>query len=224
MTIVTDYTREAREDSLVCANLDKYRFSHWLCNILQNFFSTPLNIKDERLNKLLFIQDGIDADKCRALIRVGLPMEKDSRTASETPAILVSATTAQYPVTPINFGTPATAGAIGATQMGRTTLPRQLGGQIAVITEHLDGTYLLSEIIELFMATHRHIFQRDNGAVSQFNVLGSSGVQMIPTGQAGNAKELYQDVISVSAVGAVSYAFDTQGPVFRGLERKTNIK
>ena len=151
-------------------------------------------------------------------------MEKDSRTASETPAILVSATDAQYPINPLNFGTPSVEGAIGATQMGQAVLPRKLGGQIAVITEHLDGTYLLSEIIELFMATHRHLFQRDNGAVSQFNVLGSSGVQMIQIGQAGNAKELYQDVISVSAIGAVSYAFDTQGPVFRGLERKTNIK
>lgn len=224
MTIVTEYTHDAREDSLLCANLDKYRFSHWLCNIMQNFFSTPLNIKDERLNKLLFVQDGIDADKCRALIRVGLPMEKDSRTASETPAILVSATEAQYPVTPINFGIPSVDGAVGATQMGQSFLPRKVGGQIAVITEHLDGTYLLSEIIELFLAMNRHLFQMDNGAISQFNVLGSSGVQMIPTGQAGNAKELYQDVISVSAVGTVSYAFDTQGPIFRGLERKTTIK
>lgn len=224
MTIVTDYTQKAQEDSLTCANLDKYRFSHWLCNILQNFFSTPLNIKDERLNKLLFKQDGIEPDQCRALIRIGLPLEKDSRTASETPAIFVSATEAQYPVTPLNFGLQSVAGAIGATQMGESVLPRKLGGQIAVITESLDGTYLLSEIIELFMAMHRHLFQRDNGAVSQFNVLGSSGVQMLQIGQAGNAKELYQDVISVSAVGAVSYAFDTQGPIFRGLERKTNIK
>ena len=108
--------------------------------------------------------------------------------------------------------------------MGEAFVARKLGGQIAVLTESLDGTYLLSEIIELFMATHKYLFQRDNGAVSQFNVLGSSGVQMIQIGQAGNAKELYQDVISVSAVGTVSYMFDTQGPIFRGLERKTTIK
>lgn len=224
MSIVTDYTKDARKDTLSCANLDKYRFSHWLCNIMQNFFSTPLNIKDERLNKILFAQDGIDSDECRAIIRVGLPLEKDSRTAGATPAILVSATDAQYPVTPLNFGTPSYDGAIGATQMGQSVLPRRLGGQIAVLTESLDGTYLLSEIIELFMATHRHLFQRDNGAVSQFNVLGSTGVQMIHIGQAGNAKELYQDVISVSAVGTVSYAFDTQGPIFRGLEQTITPK
>jgi hypothetical protein len=224
MTIITDYTKEACEDSLVCANLDKYRFSHWLCNIMQNFFSSPLNIKDERLHKLLFVQDGIDSDQCRALIRVGLPLEKDSRTACGTPAILVSATEAQYPVTPINFGIPSVDGAIGATQMGQSFMPRKLGGQVAVITEALDGTYLLSEIIEMFMVANRHLFQRDNGAISQFNVLGSSGVQMLQTGQAGNAKELYQDVISISVVGTVSYALDTQGPIFRGLERKTNIK
>lgn len=218
MSILTDYTKNATKDTLVCANLDKYRFSHWLCNIVQNFFSSPLNIKDERLNKLLFRQDGIDSDECRASIRVGLPLEKDSRTAGSTPAILVSATDAKYPITPINFGTPSTGGSIGATQIGQSFLPRVLGGQLAVLTESLDGTYLMSEILEVFMATHRHLFQRDNGAVSQFNVLGSTGVQMIQAGQAGNAKELYQDVISVSAVGTVSYAFDTQGPVFRGID------
>ena len=222
--ITTDYTKEANKDTLVCASLDKYRFTHWLCDFVSNFLSEPGNIKDERLRSLLWPQDGSEPDQCHAKVRVGLPMEKDSRNAGATPAILVSATEASYPVETLNLGVGVFAGDINALQMGKNVIPRKLGAKIAVVTESLDGTYLFSDIIEMYLLRCKHLVKTDNGAISQFNVLGSTGPQMIQQGQAGNAKTIYQDVISLSVIGSLAYVFDTAGPVYRGVTPRTETR
>jgi hypothetical protein len=108
--------------------------------------------------------------------------------------------------------------------MGKNVVPRKLGAKVAVVTESLDGTYLFSDIIELYLLTCKHLVKADNGAIAQFNVLGSTGPQMLQPGQAGNAKTLYQDIISLSVVGSVAYVFDTAGPVYRGVSATTRMR
>lgn len=223
-TVATSYTKEDNKDTLQGAKLDKYRLSHWLCDILQNFFSTPLNIHDERLAKLLFRQDRPGADQCKALFQVALPMSKDTRKACTTPAVLVSAGECTYPVQTMQNGLNAVKGAINAKAMYKQEALRKIDMKVAVLTESLDGTELLCGIIEDFLVINSLLLIRDNGAISQFNVLGSSEAQQIPIAEAMNAKELYQEVIRLSVAGGMVWTADTQGPVFRGLTQQLEVK
>ena len=223
-TIKTDYTEKATRDTLQGARLDKYRLSHWLCDILRNFFSSPVNIHDERLVSLLFRQDGHEPDACCAKFLVARPMSKDTRKAAVTPAILVSAGECTYPVTPLNNGLDSINGAIEARAMYQRHAFRKINIRVAVLTESLDGTELLTGIIEDFLVLNTLQLQVDNGAVSQFNVLGSSEAQQISIGEAHNAKELYQEVINLSVAGSVVWSTDTQGPVYRGLTQQMKVE
>lgn len=223
-TIRTDYTEEATRDTLKGAKLDKYRLSHWLCDILRNFFSSPINIHDERLVRLLFKQDGHTPDTCCAHFQVALPMSKDTRKAGITPAVLVSAGECTYPVQTFNNGLESINGQIEAKAMYQRYAFRKINMKVAVLTESLDGTELLSGIIEDFLVINTLHLQADNGAVSQFNVLGSSEAQQIAIAEAMNAKELYQEVINLSVAGSVVWTADTQGPVYRGLTQQLHAE
>jgi hypothetical protein len=223
MTVVTDYTTKANENSLHAAQLTRYRFTHWLCDTIKNFMSSPVNLLDERLAPLLFVQDGLGHDQCRALFQVALPFTKDTRKACTTPAIFVSTRTCSYPAQTFNVGinSPYTKGPNNAAYGDRAV--RKLEAQIAVITEQYDATELLGGLVEDFLVTHRTLFPRDNGAVSQFNVIGSTMGDPMPAGEGANAKDLYQMVIGVSAIGSLQWNVDTQGPVFRGLTMATTV-
>lgn len=218
--ITTDYTGK---DSLKGALLNKYRFSHWLVDILRNFMSDPINIKDERLCKLLLAQDGSGVDECRALFKVEVPFTADTRKACTTPAIFVSAGATEYPVRAFNALGGDTKTLIGAKAAYSNSVLRKMAGNIAVITESCDGTQLLAGLIEDFLVVNAFQLQQD-GMVSQLSVTGSSETKRIETGEAANAKDVYQIVIGITAIGGISWTTDTQGPVYRGITLAPLVK
>lgn len=216
-TITTDYTESAQINTLCAAPLTRYRFAHWLCDVVRNFMSDPEHIRDERLRGLLWPQDGIEPDNCRASFQVGLPLAHDSRKACVTPALLVSVGQQTYPTTLINAGTSALNEPCGRRAMLHCTTERQVTGKIAIVTESLDGTLLLCDLLEDYLVINEKLFPMD-GLVSALHCNGSSEPAMIRVGEAANAKELYQTVIGVTAVGGMAWDIDTQGPTFRGLD------
>jgi len=217
--ISTDYTEQVSQDSLKGTHISKYRLCHWLCDILKNFMRDPINIMDERLRSLLHITDIAGDDGCRSLFQIGLPFSTDTRKACTTPAILVSAGETSYPAVPINNGINCTLGVIGAEQMYKRSVCRAVTASIAILTESLDGTQLLCDTIEDFLVTHALELAKD-GMVSQFNVQGSTAPALIQAGEGGNAKNIYQSVIKIAAIGGITWSVDTQGPVFRGVDAK----
>lgn len=58
MTISTYHTTEATSNSMKPGSSQQYRLLHWLKDILKNFLCDPTNIKDERVAKLMRLQDG----------------------------------------------------------------------------------------------------------------------------------------------------------------------
>lgn len=210
--ITTAYTSDTAS-TLCGAGISRYRFVHWLCDIVKNFMSDPRNIPDERLASLLFVQNGSGVDECRARFQVALPYSPDSRVAGTTPALLVSAGGVAYPVSPLINTYMNTA---GCGTVSRRMQPKLLEGRIAAITESLDGTILLLDTIEDFMLFNKLPLERD-GMVTQLTLKNLSEPQEIKAGEGANAKPLYQSVLSLSAVGSISWEQDTQGPVFRGV-------
>ena len=216
MTITTSYRSEDNKNTLCRAPLSKYRLVHWMVDILKNFMSDPINLRDERISKLLKIQDGTDINDCKGLFIVDVPFNTDTRKACTTPAIMVSAGESSYPIEPLNYGVGATAGAINAMQQYERTVSKNIGLQIALVTESCDGTLLLTDIVEDFLLRFEHQFTA-NGMIHRFKVMGSSAPKQIKSGEGLNAKDIYQVVISANAVGGVTWTSDTQGPVFRGV-------
>lgn len=213
--ITTDYTEKS---SLCGAPLSRYRLSHWLVDTLRNFMSDPYNIRDERLRSLLQLQDGTEPDACRALFKVDVPFTQDTRKACTTPCVMVSTGEMAYPFRPVAAGVGRRTYAAGTEISAMGFIPRQLTAAIAVVTESCDGTQLLTDTLEDFLVMNASRFPKD-GLVSSLTVAGSTGPQRISIGQALNAKDLYQATISVTVCGALNWSTDTQGPVFRGLDR-----
>ena len=223
MSTVTDYTAKATENTLCGAPMSRYRLTHWMLDILKNLFSSPLNIPDERLRSLLFIQNGPNPDNCAALFDIAAPYSKDSRKAGTTPAILVSCGATSYPMPTINLMNGAYPTAINASGEYTDSAARQIGLSIALITESCQGTQLIADIVEDFLLTHRHELTRD-AMVSRVDITGGSEVQEIPAGKAANAKALYQIVIGLTCIGGITWTNDTQGPVYRGVSIAPTIK
>ena len=214
--ITTDYTAKKNVDTLQYAALTRYRLTHWLVDILKNFFSDPINIKDERLQGLLKMHDGLDETYLNALFRIEPPFTTSSIKACTTPAIMVTAGEMQYPAKPVNAGVGVVQGAIEAQAMYARSMPRTCTATVAVITESCDGTTLLASQIEDFLLFNAVNFQAE-GMIHQFSVQGSSAPQRIASDQTGNAKDLYQVTIQIQVTGSVRWTVDTQGPTYRGL-------
>ena len=89
------------------------------------------------------------------------------------------------------------------------------------MTESMDGTMLLMDTIENFLLVNNRNAALE-GMVGKITLLNSSEVQEIKTGEAANAKPLYQAVLTLSVFGVVSWMSDTQGPVYRGTILTTN--
>ena len=187
-----------------------------MLDILKNLFSDPINIPDERLRSLLFVQDGLNPDNCKAFFKIEAPYSPDRRKAGTTPAILVSAGQTQYPSQTVNVIVASTGCPIGANAEYGDHVMRICGLSIAVLTESCDGTQLLADIIEDFLVTYRRELSADAPA-DRVDVVGSSGIEEINTASAANAKPLYQIVLSVQVAGGISWRTDTQGPVYRGM-------
>lgn len=217
--ITTDYSH--KESTLHGAPISRYRLTHWLVDVLKNFFSDPINVKDERLQGLLRMHDGVNDEYLNALFRVEPPYNTSSIKACATPAIMVSVGDMQYPVSPVNAGTGSVAGAINALQMYERSMPRTFTANVAVLTESCDGTSLLAGIIEDFLLMNALNIQKE-GMVHQFTVKGSTAPQRLEASQSGDAKNLYQIVIQLVIVGNITWTVDTQGPVYRGTSMRFN--
>ena len=223
MTIVTSYTEKDNKNTLEGAPLSKYRLTHWLVDLLKNFMSDPINLRDDRIARLLRIQDGRGIDDCKGLFIVDVPFNTDTRKACTTPAIMVSAGDTTYPLAPLNTGFGLNEGDINAQMMYERMYARQIKAFVAVVTESCDGTLLLAGIIEDFLVRADLMLDQD-GMVQQLTVEGSSAPRRIGTGEAMNAKDIYQVVISLNAIGGIAWASDTQGPVYRGTKAGIVVK
>lgn len=221
--IETDYTAEARTDTLRGGAMQSYRLLHWLADILRNWFSDPINIKDERIARLLRLQDGDTDETLDALFDIGTPYSQESKKACTTPMILVGLGESKFLNNPLNITGGVTA-LNGARVMHAGARFKQTALTVAVITESYDGTVLLAGLIEDFLCINEMALAKDNGSISEFHVHGSTAPQEIKQGTASNAKPVYQTTISLSAVGGISWTTDTQGPVFRGLTMQTTLK
>ena len=217
MTITTDYTAKANANSMRRGTAQQYRLVHWLKDILKNFLCDPVNIKDERISKLLRLQDGASEETLRALFTVGLPYSKDSIKAGITPAIIVSLGDTAYPHTSFNSLPPAITSEIGSRSMSSGVKYKAMGCGVSVLTESYDGTILLCGLVEDFLNINENLLLADSGMLSEFKVTGSSAPQELKAGGAHNAKTIYQSTIKISTLGGISWSTDTQGPVFRGL-------
>lgn len=221
--ITTDYTKTGNPNTLTPGPLSGYRLMHWMRDVLMNFFSDPINIKDERISKLLCMQNGPSETTLNALFRVGLPYDGDVPKAGTTPCILVSLGETTYPVKTFNTLIGPQTSAIGSTAAHSGMQWKSIGMRIAVVTESYDATVLIGGIIEDFLIMHARLFPSDNGMISDFAVLGSSAPQKIEVDQVGNAREIYQLVITVTASGGIAWTIDSQGPVFRGITAKPRV-
>ena len=217
--ITTDYTSASNPDSLKSGPLQSYRLVHWLRDILKNFCSDPINLKDERLRGLLRMQDEANEARLNALFRVGLPFSgKAIVKAGLTPVMLISAGDTSDPVASNKvLGCENMQSVAGGVVRYHGVRHRSVKLQVAVVTESYDGTLLLCNLIEDFLVMNERNFVKDCGMISEFNVLGSMGPQELQADSAGNAYPLYQAVISISVLGGISWVSDTQGPVFRGI-------
>lgn len=224
MVITTDYTSKGSQDTLRTASLTRYRLAQWMSDILKNFFSDPVNIKDERLCGLLGISNDMDVPGiCDSLVRVEMPYSSDARRACVTPAVLVSTGATKYTMVPINGGVGAVSGSVMAQALFKRTVGRAIDLNIAVLTESCDGTSMLADIIEDFLVINSVNFQGD-GMVQQLAVRGGTDTRRIPSTDGGNAKDLYQITLSAVASGALTWTEDTQGPTFRGVKWSTHVK
>jgi hypothetical protein len=222
--IVTNYTKEdpANKDTLQGGALTSYRMLHWLKDILCNFMADPVNIKDERICKILNMQDGDTPEKLNALFDIGVAYSEQTKKACTTPMIFVSLGPRQYPVRGINVvgSDPITICNNQPASMGFKH--KVINMTITIMTEKYDSTVIFTDFIEDFLLIHEDLLIQDNGMISEFHVNSVSEPQMQEIGQSAHAKVIYVQKISVSAVGGVSWTTDTQGPVFRGLTMQMN--
>lgn len=219
-----DYTKEASQDTLKGGSLQGYRLMHWLSDILRNWFSDPINIKDERLARLLFRQDGDEDTQLKAVFDIGTPYSKDTKKACTTPMILVSLGDTKYPVTGFNAMGAGPIALNGATPASLGIKYKTITCIIYIITETYDGTVLLANLIEDFLNVNEKALIADNGTISEFHVLGLSAPSEVPENADATAKPAYQAGIQISVTGGISWTTDTQGPVFRGVSIAKSIK
>ena len=217
MTISTDHTTEATSNSMKPGSSQQYRLLHWLKDILKNFLCDPTNIKDERLSKLMRLQDGATEQELRALFSVGVPYSTDSRKANITPILIVSLGETTYPITHFNSGASPITSESGSRAMAAGAKYKAMGCSVSVVTESYDGTILLGGLVEDFLNINERLLAQDSRFLSEFKVVGSTAPEEIKAGTAHNAKTIYQLTIKISTLGGVSWTVDTQGPVFRGV-------
>ena len=222
--ITTDYRQSANPDTMKGGAITSYRMLYWLKDILCNFMSDPINIKDERICKILNMQDGATPEQLNALFNVGVAYSPETTKACTTPQILISLGPRQYPVGSINqIGSPPVATG-WSSPMYQGCKHKVVNMIITIITEKHDSTVVFTDLFEDFLLINENNLVRDNGMISEFHVTGVSEPQFMKIGTSANAKELYLQKISVTTVGGISWTTDTQGPVYRGVTKQVTIK
>jgi len=222
--IVTDYRQAANPDTLKGGAITSYRMLYWLKDILCNFMSDPINIKDERICKILNMQDGATPEQLNALFDVGVAYSPETKKACTTPQIMISLGPRQYPVRGINkIGSePVATG--WSSPMYQGCRHKVINMVVSIMTEKHDSTVVFTDLIEDFLLINEDNLVRDNGMISEFHVTGVSEPQFFKIGTSAHAKEIYEQKIAVTAVGGISWTTDTQGPVYRGVTRQVTIK
>lgn len=220
-----DYTAAGNPDTLQNRGgaMQNYRLMHWLADVLRNFFSDPINIKDERICSLLNLQDA-DEEHLDALFDVGTPFSQDTKKAGSTPMIIVSLGQTQFPVKTVGNLPPPIMAENGAVHMTQGMKFKVVSCTVSVATESYDGTMLLGGLIEDFLLINEKLLVQDNQTISEFIVQGSSEPQEIKVGTSANAKTIYQMKIAIQMAGGISWTTDTQGPLFRGIKFNVGMK
>ena len=224
MTITTDYTEQANPDTLYGGALSSYRTLYWLKDILVNFLADPVNVKDDRICKILNMQNGATPEQLNALFDVGVAYSESTKKACTTPKIFISLGAKQYPARSINqVGTGAIADC-GAIPMYLGVRHKTINVIITVMTEVYDSTVVFTDLLEDFLLINEIELAQDNGMISEVHVTGVTEPQFINVGQSTHAKCIYVQKISLQITGGISWTTDTQGPVYRGMQQNINIE
>ena len=219
--IVTDYTAEANQDTMQPGGLSAYRLMYWMVDILQNFFANPINIKDDRLQSLLWRKNtGNEATGMKAVFDIRAAYPPDTRKANTTPMMVVLVGDITHDNNGLNLPGGAPTGLNGALPMYYGMRLKTIPLLISVTTETYDGTLLLGGYLEDFLTTHEKLLQTDCGMLSSFQVMGMTAPKK--TDNAAQAKDTYESIIQIQTVGCIGWTVDTQGPVFRGIRATTN--
>lgn len=222
--IVTDYREEANPDSMKGGAISAYRMLYWLKDILCNFMSDPINLKDDRICKILNMQNGATPETLNALFDVGTAYTENTQKACTTPKIFISLGQRQYPITGINQVGAAPTALNWAPPSCEVVRHKLINLVITIMTEKYDSTVVFTDLLEDFLILNEDLMPLDNHMISDFHVTGVSAPEFQRIGQSAHAKEIYQQKISIQVVGGISATRDTQGPTFRGLTQQVNYK
>lgn len=220
--IVTDYTKQANPDTMYGGAISSYRMLYWLKDILCNFMSDPVNLKDDRICKILNMQNGTTPEQLNALFDVGVAYSEQTTKACTTPMIFISLGPRNYPVRGINEVGATPASICGFQPMSVGFRHKVVNMVITIMTEKYDSTVVFTDLFEDFLLIHETELIQDNGMISEFHVTTVTEPEMQKIGQSSHAKVIYVQKIGITAVGGVSWTTDTQGPVFRGVEMQVN--
>lgn len=213
--ITTDYTKAENDDTMRRGGLSAYRLMHWLCNILQNFFSDPINIKDDRLQNLLWRQDKNDETKLYAKFDIGTAYAQNTIKANTTPMIVVFVGDTVHDNTGTNLAGGSPVGLNGARAMYQGHCTKIIPLNISITTESYDGTILLAGLIEDFLTVNEIQLLEDCQMIKSFKVVSVTAPKK--TDDQNAAKDTFQSFIQIQTSGSISWTTDTQGPVFRGI-------
>ena len=215
---LTDYTEKS---TLSEGFGQQYRISKYIKDILNNWFADSRNIKDQRLLRLLYDRKGCLNKDC---IKLGCAYDPDKIYAGTTPAVIVSVGDIVYKPRPINEPGNAAFNKNPMQAPIKHWSIKMIPIIVSVITQSYDGTLLLAQLLQLFLKMNCSVIQQDNNNIDAIDVQQVSAIQELPIGQAGNAKQLFACSITVPTASTLSWTTDTQGPVFKGVGVKTNIK
>lgn len=213
MSVFTDYTES--DNTFNVGFGQQTRIIKYIRDILLNWFADSRNIKDSRLLPLLYDRKG---SLNKGLIKVDTPFNQDKRFSGTTPAVIINRGAIQYDLQPVNSnpGNPAFTNNPTNPIISQFRL-KTFNVTITVITESHDGTDLLAELIQLFLAMNYKAIREDCPLLNAFKMLGVSQIQKLQQGQQGNAKQLYLTNITVLIGTHITWTEDTQGPVFNGI-------
>lgn len=220
--ITTDYTAEGNQDTMEPGGLSAYRLMYWMVDILKNWFADPINIKDNRLQSLLWKQDdNSKEDRLHAVFDIGPAYSPDTKKAHTTPMMVVMVGDISHDLNGLNLPGGAATGLNGAMPMYYGMRLKTIPLMISITTETYDGTLLLGGYIEDFLTTHEKLLQADCGMLSSFQVIGMTAPKK--TGDTAQAKDTFESIIQIQTVGCIGWSVDTQGPVFRGLRASNDV-
>jgi len=221
MSVTTDYRKEQNQDSILAGAMNEYRLMMYFVDVVRNFFSDNINIKDERLLALL---DAADIkDNIGKYVIAGPPFKEDMRESCTTPSIRVGLGEVNCcAMNTLENVLPAVSPT--GWMSGRKPHFESCGLTISVIAESYDGVVLLSTLLKDYLMCNKHNIVTDCKMLTVFNVESVSAPEHIALGSGGNAKDIFQRTLKLATTGTYTHLVDVQGPVFKGVRVVNNIK